>query len=199
MSGFLNNSVRAYTVKMKIDMLYHAKNTFGNIVFWISVTVSLIFQPIFKPFTTIRGLRNTLTEWESKGFSNEKVNLPYTANHSLSPKNIWMNNSRIRLNIKERSLKQGKPNFTPNNVLHLFVVYKIDTWPQVLNPDFTRRKFSAKLTKNANPDKYKYSGYSIGFGFWFWIFINGSVGKNVTFLELIWAHLCILITKIKIS
>ena len=78
-----------------------------------------------------------------------------------------MNNSRIRLNIKERSLKQGKPNFTPNNVLHLFVVYKIDTWPQVLNPDFTRRKFSAKRTKNANPDKYKYSGYSIGFGFWF--------------------------------
>ena len=39
---------------------------------------------------------------------------------------------------------------------------------------------SVKLTKNADPDKYKYSGYGIGFGSLSEFLLNdGSVGKNV--------------------
>ena len=39
---------------------------------------------------------------------------------------------------------------------------------------------SVKLTKNADPDKYKYSGYGIGFGSPSEFLLNdGSVGKNV--------------------
>ena len=42
MSGFLNNSVKAYCVKLKIGMLYHVNNTFRNIVLLISVGVPLM-------------------------------------------------------------------------------------------------------------------------------------------------------------
>ena len=46
-----------------------------------------------------------MSEWESKGLSNEKIEPPYTANKSLFPKSVWMNKSRIRLEFKESCLK----------------------------------------------------------------------------------------------
>ena len=59
---------------------------------------------------------------------------------------------------------------------------------------------SVKLTKNADPDKFKYSDFGIEFGSCSeFLFTDVSIGKNVIFLEVIWAHLCILIIKIKIS
>ena len=43
------------------------------------------------------GITETIVEWESKWFSNEKIKPPVTANHSLSGKPIWMNDSSIRI------------------------------------------------------------------------------------------------------
>ena len=40
----------------------------------------LVFQPIQKTTTTFSGLPYTVSEWESKGLSNEKFTLRYTAN-----------------------------------------------------------------------------------------------------------------------
>ena len=57
----------------------------------------LIFQPIYKTITMFSGLSDTVSEWKSKGLSNEKVEPPFTANKSLSPKLLWMNNSSFRL------------------------------------------------------------------------------------------------------
>ena len=51
-------------------------------------------------------------------------------------------------------------------MVNLFVVYELDTWSRDLNTCFTLKDClfgSVKLTKNADTDKYKYSGYSIGF------------------------------------
>ena len=76
-----------------------------------------------------------------------------------------MNNSRIRLKFKGSLLKQCKVAFTPNNVVNLFIVYELDTRSRNLNTDFTLKDClfgSVKLTKNADLDKYNYSGYSIG-------------------------------------
>ena len=56
------------------------------------------------------------------------------------------------------------------------------------------------LTKNADPDKYKYSSYNIGFDSRSeFSFTDRSMGKMSLFLELICAHLSILIIKINIS
>ena len=58
----------------------------------------LIFQPNYKTVTTFSGLPITISEWESKGLSNEKCKPPYTANESLSAKLLW-NESRLKIKI----------------------------------------------------------------------------------------------------
>ena len=57
----------------------------------------LIFQPTYKALTTFSGLTSTISEWNSRLFSNEKLTPPYTANKISSPKQVRINNSRIRL------------------------------------------------------------------------------------------------------
>ena len=123
-----------------------------------------MFQPIYKTITTFSGLKDAISEWESKGLSNEKFTCTYVANVSACPKLIWMNNSKIRLSLSSKirlsCLKQkDKAAFTPNNVVNLFIVYQLDRWSRDLNTDFTLKNCSfgaVKLTKNADPDRYKY-------------------------------------------
>ena len=119
----------------------------------------LIFQPIYKTITTFSGLKNTISEWETKGLSNEKFTCSYIANVSVCPKLLWTNNSKIRLKFKGSCLKQeNKAPFIPNNVVKLFIVHELDRWSQDLNTDFTLKDYvfgALKLTKNADPDKYK--------------------------------------------
>ena len=98
--------------------------------------------------------------------SNENFTPPFTSNKSLSPKLIWYN-SRIKLKFKKSCLKQkDKTAYTSKNLVHLFIVYELDTWSQDTNSDFTLKNClfgSVKLTENADLDKYKYSSYDIGF------------------------------------
>ena len=95
-----------------------------------------------------------------------------------------MNNTRIRSKFKRSCLKQEyTAPFTPNNLVHLFIVYELDRWSRDLDTDFTLKNslFGAvKLTKNADPGKYKYSGYDKGFDSRSeFSFTVGSHAKNV--------------------
>ena len=57
---------------------------------------------------------DTISEWESKGLSNEKFTCAHIANVSICPKLVWMNDSRITLKVKGSCLKQeDKTAFTP--------------------------------------------------------------------------------------
>ena len=71
----------------------------------------------------------------------------------------------------------------PKKVINLYISYTLNPWLRNLNIDFTLKNClfgSVKLTKNADPDKYKYSGYEIGFDSRSeFSFTDGSVGKNV--------------------
>ena len=62
--------------------------------------------------------------------------------------------------FKRSCLKTDKVNFTPSNVVNLFIVFELDKWSQDLNVDFTLKDclFAVKSTKNADPDKYSNSG-----------------------------------------
>ena len=54
----------------------------------------------------------------------------------------------------------------PNKVINLYISYLLTPWFRNLDTDFTLSNClfgSVKLTKNADPDKYKYSRYSIRF------------------------------------
>ena len=80
--------------------------------------------------------------------------------------------------------------------------YNLDEWSKDLNTDFTignRLSGAVKLTKNANPDKYKYIGYSIRFDSrtqFSWADRNNW--KNAIILELTIVLLCIFVIEIKI-
>ena len=86
--------------------------------------------------------------------SNEIFTCAYIANVSLFPKLIWINNSKTRLKFKGSCLKQeDKAAWIPER----FTRFKHWFWS-------VASLFGAvKLTKNADKDKYKYSGYGIGF------------------------------------
>ena len=60
--------------------------------------------------------------------------------------------------------------------------------------------FYVKLTKNADFDNYKYSGYGVGVdGCRSFLLSDGcGFGKNVKYLELIWVHMYMLIIEKKI-
>ena len=76
-------------------------------------------------------------------------------------------NTRIKLKFKGSCLKQeNTAPSTPNSVVNLFIVSELDRWSGDTNTDFTLKDCLfgvVKLTKNADPDKYRYSGYGIGF------------------------------------
>ena len=74
-------------------------------------------------------------------------------NKILSPKLVWMYNSRARLEFKGSYLKQDKALFTTNNIVNLYIVYELHIWSQDLNAELTLKDcfFEAvKLTKNTS-------------------------------------------------
>ena len=108
---------------------------------------------------------------------------PSTSNESLSSKLVWYI-FIIKLKFKGSCLKQeDQAAFTAKNVVNVFIVYGLDSWPRDLNTDFTLRGSlfgGIKLTKKADPDKHSYSGFGIGFDTREQYSLpDGSVGKNV--------------------
>ena len=117
------------------------------------------------------------------GLSNEKIKPTYTSNKRLYPKLVWMNNSRIRLEFKASCLKQEDTTaYTPNNVVSLYTVYELDMWSEDLNANFTLQDClfgNVRVTKNADPNKYLYSGCGVGFDFHSLISLPNDWGKSL--------------------
>ena len=71
----------------------------------------------------------------------------------------------------------------PKEVINLYISYILNAQLRNLNTCFTLNNClfgSVKLTKNADLDRYKYSGYCISFDFLSdFLFTDGSMGKNV--------------------
>ena len=96
---------------------------------------------------------------------------------------MWMNNSRIRLRFERSCLKQEDTTpFTLSNVVSVFIVYELDSCLSDLNTEFTLGGSlfgCVKLTKNADPGRYSYSGYGSGFDTrGYHSLPDSNVGKN---------------------
>ena len=149
----------------------------------------LVFQPIHKYFEFVN-INNEwyITLWKSKGLSEESIKPPITSDNSVNPPTdyyYYYYNNKIRLKFKESCLKQHNLHYKHKNIVNIYIVYELDASTSYDNdPTLKNCLFGAvTLTKNADFDKYGYSGYGIGFdrrsSF---SFSSGGFGQNVLIL-----------------
>ena len=120
----------------------------------------LVFQPIFR-YIKIRRINNTtnyVLSCQSKGLSTEVIKPPSTSDNGLKPTLSDCLASRINVKFTGSCLKQDKITFNHGKVVNIYTVYELGAFSSS-NIDPTRKT----LTKNADIDKYGYSGYGIGF------------------------------------
>ena len=107
--------------------------------------------------------KDHVSEWKSKGLP-EIIKPPATTNNRLNPKLSFVD-TKTRVEFNGSCLKQDKITYTHGTIVNIYIVYKLSS--NLNNFDFALENclFGAvKLTKNADIDKYRYSGYGIGFG-----------------------------------
>ena len=122
----------------------------------------LVFQSTLK-YLTLNDNNKYITKWKSKGLSNEDLEFVYASRAIITPE-INYNENKLWLNFIGSILHQKKITYNHKNVVNLYVVYEITKFRFDNNPILTNALFGAvRVTKNANINKYKYSGYGIGF------------------------------------
>ena len=123
----------------------------------------LVFHPLNKYFKLIAGT-DYVSSWKSKGLSAETIKLPSTSDNSLTPA-VSYYGTKTRVKFTGSCLKQPKISYTHGTIVNIYIVYELGASSSSNNdPTLKDCLFGAvTLTKNADIDKYGYSGYGIGF------------------------------------
>ena len=127
----------------------------------------LLFQPIKRYFKVIvgGGNGNYIYYWKSKGLSDERINSIKTSNYGITPYLIYYNTNKIRVKFDGSCLKQNPGSLVHGGIVNAYIVYEISKNINISDyPALENCLFGAvSLTKNADIEKYGYSGYGIGF------------------------------------
>ena len=143
----------------------------------------VVFQPNNGFFKYIDNNSSEIESMESKGMSKKSIKDSHTSDITFSPELIDKFDRFGRLKFKGICLKHDSVSFKHKKLVNVYILYILNTWSKDLNTDFTPGNWlfgAVKLTKNADPDKYKYSGNHIGFDSrsqFSWS--DGSNGKSV--------------------
>ena len=126
----------------------------------------LVFLPMRKYFklSSVAGVIDHVLSWQSKGISNESMKSPTTSNYGLNPKLSYYRTKTIQL-IRS-CLKQPNFTFTHQKVVNIYIVYELRASSSHINDSTLKKLFiwcSYFNKKNADIEKYRYSGYGIGF------------------------------------
>ena len=119
----------------------------------------LLFQPLNKYFILIANTKY-VSSWKSKGLSAESIKPPTTSDNSLAPALNYYG-TKTRVKFTGSCLKQSKISYTHGKVVNIYIVYELGASSSHINdPTLKNCLFGAvTLTKNADIDKYGYSGY----------------------------------------
>ena len=171
---FLNDNDLSY---------YHGKQYFDE---GSGKQYYLVFLPMRKYFKldSVAGVVDRVLSWQSKRISNESINPPTKSNNSLTPELNYYG-TKTRVKFTRSCLKQSSISYTNGKVVNIYIVYELGASSlYVSDPTLRNCLFGVvTLTKNADIEKYKYSGYSIGFGRRStFSFPDGRFGQNVLFL-----------------
>ena len=126
----------------------------------------LVFQPIYRYFKvfSITQYLEYVSKWKSKGLSNENFKAVSTTDNSL---NLTLNyyGPKIRVKFTGDCLEQQKITYNLGKVVNVYIVYSLGaSSSNYSNSTIKNCLFGAvTLTKNADIDKYGYSGYGISF------------------------------------
>ena len=126
-------------------------------------------------------IANTLSilSWQSKGLSTETIDPPTT---SLSP-SIYSVGKKIRVKFTGSCLKQSnKLTYTHGKEVNIYIIYELGASSSDVNDSTLKNCLfdAVTLTKNADIDKYGYSGYGVGFDRRIsFSFPGGGFGQNV--------------------
>ena len=141
-----------------------------------------IFQPISKYLkVTYVNAINYILSWKSRGLNDIKIESIKTNNYSLNPCMDLYDMSKIRIKLKGSFLNRFPPAFLHGVIVNIYIAYEINSDYSSINyPTLENCLFgSVKLTKNADIDKYGYSGYDIGFDRSTSFSVGNEIGKNV--------------------
>ena len=118
----------------------------------------LVFQPINRYFKVIANT-DYVSSWKSKGLSAETIKSPSTSDNSLTPA-VSYYGSKTRVKFIGSCLKQPKISYTHGKVVNIYIVYELGaSSSNNSDPTIKNCLFGAvTLTKNADIDKYRYSG-----------------------------------------
>ena len=144
----------------------------------------LVFQPIQRYFKQIAGVVNGtyIYYWKSEGLSDERINSIKIPNHNITP-NVNYYGTKTRVEFHGSCLKQDKVRFNHGKVVNIYIVYDISKGINISDyPILENCLFHAvSLTKNADIDKYTYSGYGTEFDRQgSFSFPGTGLGRNVT-------------------
>ena len=143
----------------------------------------LVFQPMYRYFKIIAGVGNGsyIYYWQSKGLSDERINSITASNYSVTPFLDYYG-TKTRVEFSGSCLKQDKVIFNHEKIVSIYIVYEISKSINISDyATLGNCLFGAvSLTKNADIDKYGYSGYAIGFDrHGSFSFPGTGLGKNV--------------------
>ena len=139
-------------------------------------------QPISKYLKVTNGNNtNYIKSWKSRGLNDIKIESTKTNNYFLNQRMDHYITSKIRIKFDGGFLNRFPPTILHGNIVNIYIVYEITSDYKDINyPTLENCIFgSAKLTKNADFDKYGYSGYGIGFDRETSFSIGNEIGKNV--------------------
>ena len=124
----------------------------------------LVFQPIVRYFKVITNT-DDISSWKSKGLFAESIKPPTTSDNSLTPTLNYYYDFKVTVKFTRSCLKQPKFTHTHKTIVNIYIVYELGASTSNDNdPTLKNCLFGAvTLTKNADIDKYGYSGYGIGF------------------------------------
>ena len=113
---------------------------------------------------SVAGAADYVLSWQSKGLSNESIRPPTTSDNSPNPELNYYG-TKTRVKFTKSCLKKSSHILTHKNIVNIDIVYELAaSSSDFSNPTLKNCLFGAvTLTKNADIEKYKYSGYGIGF------------------------------------
>ena len=89
----------------------------------------IIFLPVYRHFKKI-GNTSDISEWISKGFSNESIKSVDASNNSLGPAINYLD-SKIQVKLDRRCLKGDRLTFIYKKVVNNYIVYEINVWSHI--------------------------------------------------------------------